>query len=123
MKELLENFIEACQVCEFKTQKNKSKVKKNPYVVLYEENPLDRLQCDLITISDAIKEDHSKYNYILTVIDHHSKKTWAKLLKNKKAETVAQIMDKLFSKMFATLNSYPLLLHCDNGGEFRNEHL
>ena len=94
-----------------------------PSVILYEENPLDRLQCDLITISDALKEDHSPYNYILTVIDHHSKKTWAKLLKNKKAETVAEIMDKLFQKMFTVKGGYPLLLHCDNGGEFRNEHL
>lgn len=78
-----------------------------PSVILYEENPLDRLQCDLITISDALKEDHSPYNYVLTVIDHHSKKAWAKLLKNKKAETVAEIMDKLFQKMFSVKNGYP----------------
>jgi hypothetical protein len=77
----------------------------------------------LITISDALKEEGSHYNYVLTVIDHHSKKTWAKLLKNKKAETVAIIMDKLFCKMFSVKNNYPQLLHCDNGGEFRNEHL
>lgn len=101
----------------------KKSIKKMPSVILFEENPLDRLQCDLITISDALKEDHSPYNYILTVIDHHSKKAWAKLLKNKKAQTVAIIMDKLFQKMFSWRESYPLLLHCDNGGEFRNEHL
>ena len=77
----------------------------------------------MITVSDALKEDHSSYNYILTVIDHHSKKTWAKCLKNKKAETVALVMDKLFHKMYASKNSFPQLLHCDNGGEFRNEHL
>ena len=48
---------------------------------------------------------------------------WAKLLKNKKAETVALIMDKLFQKMNMVIGGYPRLLHCDNGGEFRNEHL
>jgi hypothetical protein len=78
-----------------------------PSVILYEENPLDRLQCDLITISDALKEDNSQYNYILTVIDHHSKMAWAKLLKNKKAETVAIMMDKLFQKMNHTKGGYP----------------
>ena len=77
----------------------------------------------MITISDALKEDYSQYNYILTVIDHHSKMAWAKLLKNKKAETVAIIMDKLFQKMNMVIGGYPRLLHCDNGGEFRNEHL
>ena len=77
----------------------------------------------MIHISDALKEDNSKYNYLLTVIDHHSKKAWAKLLRNKKAENISCIMDKLFSKMFMVNNGYPLLLHCDNGGEFRNEHL
>lgn len=32
-------------------------------------------------------------------------------------------MEKLFQKMFNWIDRYPLLLHCDNGGEFRNEHL
>ena len=35
-----------------------------------------------------MKEDGCRYNYILDIIDHHSKKAWAKLLKNKKAEQI-----------------------------------
>ena len=88
-RDYINNYIMACKVCEFKRDKSKIKYKELPSVIIFEENPLDRVQCDLIHISDALKEDNSKYNYLLTVIDHHSKKAWAKLLRNKKAENIA----------------------------------
>jgi len=43
-EDFLENFIKTCRVCEFKKDKLKNKAaKKMPSVILYEENPLDRL--------------------------------------------------------------------------------
>lgn len=57
---------------------------------------------------------------MLTVIDHHSKKAWAKTLKNKRAESVCEILGKLFDKIFHKRGQYPAVLHTDNGSEFRN---
>ena len=90
---------------------------------MYEEKPLDRIQCDIIPISDGLKEDGCKYNYILNIIDHHSKKGWSKLCKNKNSDELAVIIDKFFSKMFKIKGHYPLLLHTDMGKDFRNEAL
>jgi transposase InsO family protein len=90
---------------------------------MYEESPLDRIQCDLIKIDENLKSDDARYNYIFTAVDHHSKKAWAKCLRNKNAESVGRIIGKLFDKIFAQRGEYPKLLHTDNGGEFRNELL
>lgn len=72
-----------CQVCCLKKYKMRKYKRKIPTVVLYEERPLDRIQCDIWPISDALKEEGCKYNYILDIIDHHSKKAWAKACKNR----------------------------------------
>ena len=87
---------------------------------MYEENPLDRLQADLIKVPEILKNEGTLYQYILTIIDHHSKKAWAKVLKNKRAESVALILGKLFDKIYNRRGQYPRVLHTDNGGEFRN---
>lgn len=70
--------------------------------MMYEENPLDRLQADLIKVPETLKEEGTLYQYILTIVDHHSKKAWAKVLKNKRAESVSSILGKLFDKIYAT---------------------
>ena len=67
---------------------------------MYEESPLDRIQCDLIKLGENLKSDDSNYVYIFTAVDHHSKKAWAKCLKNKNAESVGRIIGKLFDKIF-----------------------
>lgn len=87
---------------------------------MYEENPLDRLQADLIKVPETLKEEGALHQYILTIVDHHSKKAWAKCLKNKNAKSVSEIIGKLFDKIHLKRGSYPKLLHTDNGGEFRN---
>lgn len=117
----LASFVAACAVCELKCPKMK-KAPKAASAIIYEEAPLDRLQADLIKINDNLKDGSSKkYMYIFTCVDHHSKRAWAKCLKNKNAKSVAKIIDKLFDKIFADRGCYPKLFHTDNGGEFRNE--
>jgi transposase InsO family protein len=74
----------------------------------------------LIKVSDTLKEEGCLHQYILTIIDHHSKKAWAKCLKNKRADSVAAIIGKLFDKVYNQRGTYPRILHTDNGGEFRN---
>ena len=92
-------------------------------MIIYEENPLDRLQADLIKVPETMKEEGTLYQYILTIVDHHSKKAWAKCLKNKNAKSVSEIIGKLFDKVFLKRGCFPKLLHTDNGGEFRNKIL
>lgn len=116
------SFVNSCAVCAIKRPGNKM-IRKPPSVVMFEESPLDRVQADLIKINENHKDPDSHYVYILTAVDHHSKKAWAKCLKNKNAESVANILGKLFDKIFAQRGTYPKLLHTDNGGEFRNEIL
>jgi len=95
----LVSFISSCAVC--KTKKPGQKIiRKPPSVVMYEESPLDRIQCDLIKIDENLKSDDARYNYIFTAVCHHSKKAWAKCLRNKNAESVARIIGKLFDKIF-----------------------
>jgi transposase InsO family protein len=90
---------------------------------MYEEFPLDRLQADLIKLNENHRDPNSHYQYILTIVDHHSKKAWAKPLKNKNSESVGNILGKLFDKIFAQKGQFPKLLHTDNGSEFRNKLL
>jgi hypothetical protein len=77
----------------------------------------------LIEVADGMKEENCKYHYILGMIDYFSKKAWAKPLKNKKKDQIANIIDKFFRKMYQLKGKYPLLLHTDMGTYFRNEEL
>ena len=87
---------------------------------MYEESPLDRIQCDLIKIDENLKSDDARYNYIFTAVCHHSKKAWAKCLRNKNAESVGRIIGKLFDKIFACFkfvtmnNNFKKQLNCFN---------
>ena len=116
------SFIHSCAVCELKNPNIKKKPARPPSAIIYEEAPLDRVQADLIKINDNLKDGSEKqYMYIFTCIDHHSKRAWAKCLKNKNAKSVSRIIEKLFDKIFADRGCFPKLFHTDNGGEFRNE--
>lgn len=83
-KVYFEDFMIYCEVCELKRLKIKRYNRVPPSVVLFEENPLDRIQVDIVTLNSTIKEIDSKFHYVLSIVDHHSKKAWAKALKNKK---------------------------------------
>lgn len=113
------DFIQNCTVCQLKFPTTRLKRRAASHM-MYEENPLDRLQADLIKVPEILKNEGTLYQYILTIIDHHSKKAWAKVLKNKRAESVALILGKLFDKIYNRRGQYPRVLHTDNGGEFRN---
>ena len=112
-----------CEVCELKRLKIKRYNREPPSVVLYEENPLDRIQVDIVALNSTIKEIDSKYHYVLCIVDHHSKKAWAKALKNKKPDQVAMVLDKFFSKMYTEKQKYPHIVHTDKSPEFKNEKL
>lgn len=122
MEAYLRAFMQNCTVCQLKMAKNK--ISRRPASnMMYEENPLDRIQADLIKLPETLKEEGTMYQYILTIIDHHSKKAWAKVLKNKRAESVCVIIGKLCDKIYARRGQYPRILHTDNGSEFRNQYM
>ena len=115
------SFIHSCAVCELKFP-SKKKPARPPSAIIYEEAPLDRVQADLIKINENLKDESGKqYVYIFTCVDHHSKRAWAKCLKNKNSKSVSKIIEKLFDKIFSDRGIYPKLFHTDNGGEFRND--
>ena len=115
------SFIGSCAVCALKYP-SKKKPPKPPSAIIYEEAPLDRVQADLIKVNENLKDGSpKKYLYIFTCVDHHSKRAWAKCLKNKNARSVSRIIEKLFDKIFSDRGVFPKLFHTDNGGEFRND--
>ncbi|CDW80927.1 pol protein [Stylonychia lemnae] len=70
MRVYIKNFIDECPICSLK--KPTMKLKKPPSLVLYEEYPLDRIQADLVELSQFLVKDE-QYKYLITIIDHHSK--------------------------------------------------
>jgi hypothetical protein len=90
MRCYIKNFLEACPICMLK--KPGVKKRRPPSVVMYEEFPLDRIQADLVELSQHLVRDE-RYKYLITVVDHHSKKAWAKLIRRKKAEIVISFVE------------------------------
>ncbi len=56
-----------------------------------------------------------QYKYIIHAIDHYSSFRFAESVVNKSAVEVFNFIRRLFS-----IIGYPIILHTDNGGEFRN---
>ena len=70
---------------------------------------------DITEINDNINDKNCHYNYILSVIDHHSKLCGSYLLETKNAE-------EIYKNLCEFISHYgpPKLLQCDNGKEFSN---
>ena len=81
--------------------------------------PLERLQVDLIDLSQYKSPQNRHTSYLLTIIDCFSKYAWAIPLTNKSSENVA----KAFKKILTTeeLPSIPSIVQSDNGSEFAGE--
>lgn len=88
-------------------------------MVMYEDNPLDRVQVDIIELSQHLARDE-RYKYLITVVDHHSKKAWTKLVRRRKPEIIVNFLEQLFDKVKDIIGRYPKSLHTDNGIEFKN---
>ena len=54
--------------------------------------------------------------YLFTMVDHFTKFGWSILMKNKKAKIISSTF-----KQWLTFYLKPIILHTDNGGEFRNK--
>jgi transposase InsO family protein len=89
------------------------KFKRNKVVVYGID---DTWQLDLVDMQKFSKENKD-VTFILTVIDVFSKFAWAKMLKNKKQETVLDA----FASIISTSGRKPKKIHSDEGTEFVNK--
>ena len=80
--------------------------------------PNHRWAADLVDMG-YYSADNKNFKWILTIIDFFTKKVFAYALKNKEAETIRNGFEQICS----SVNTYPLILQTDNGGEFVNEIL
>lgn len=71
-----------------------------------------------IDLADMItyKDENDGYAYIFVIEDLFTRKAWTIPLKDKKSKTVAIALDKLFT----AIQSHPLYIWSDKGGEFYN---
>ncbi|CAG9312102.1 unnamed protein product [Blepharisma stoltei] len=73
---------------------------------------------DLFELTDEIK-DYTNYRYVLSIIDHFSKYTWAYPIASKTAELVLNNVEHLLN----SLPKLPDIIQTDNGSEFANKSL
>lgn len=78
---------------------------------------MQQLECDLVDMSN-FSSNNGGINFLLTVIDTHSKWAWVKPLKNKEAKTVVGALKSIFHQ-----EGPPEVLSHDRGGEFLNEDM
>ena len=104
-----------------KTQQYYQLTKAAPRVVnrpIIAKYPNHRWAADLVDMG-YYAADNRNFKWILTIIDFFTKKVFAYALKNKEAETIRNGFEQICS----SVNTYPLILQTDNGGEFVNEIL
>ena len=90
---------------------NKSKTKERCCSISYSSfKTKERFIIDAVYLSDYIANED---RYLITMIDHFSKYSWAKLVKNKSADFIL-----LTIKLFFTFYRFPEILQSDNGKEF-----
>ena len=74
----------------------------------------DRIAMDILDVCDPTPDGH---RYILVIADYFSKWTEAFPMKNKCADTVADLLEDNIILRFGM----PLVIHSDHGREFQNE--
>ena len=97
-----------------KWQQRYQKPKKNQTVTHIESTrPKERFVIDVVYLNDFISTTH---RYLITMVDHFSKYGWAKIAKDKTANTILRTL-----KQFFTYHGCPEVLQSDNGKEFVND--
>ena len=108
------------EVAEFlKRQKNYQLSRNTRHVInkpILASQPNERWAIDLVDMQ-RYETKNRGYKYILTCIDHYSRRVWAKPLKNKTAEDVSLAIGQICEDA----GVYPHILQKDNGGEFQGE--
>jgi hypothetical protein len=89
------------------------KGQRNPSYSHFKRN---QFQMDLVDIQ-ALAQYNDGIKYLLTVIDTFTRFAWARLLKDKRGETVLEA----FKSVLESAKDKPRIIVCDRGTEFHNE--
>lgn len=109
-REIVECFLRLCQSCQQKRKfGNRKGIVTKPIVT---KSFMARAQLDLI---DMVGNHCQGYRYIMVYYDHFTKFIQVRALRKK---TACEVAEKLFDLF--TIFGAPLLLHTDNGREFKN---
>ena len=74
---------------------------------------MERVEMDLIKLSNIHIKNDTDYNYILCIVDHFSKYAKIYFTKTKRSEEILELLKEYISKV-----GKPTILQSDNGGEF-----
>ena len=77
------------------------------------KRPRDRYIADLIDLR-SYKDKNDGLSWALIMVDSFSKFGWARLCQSKESSVIADIFEDIFRS-----HGPPLILHTDNGGEFK----
>jgi len=111
----IKNYISSCSSCVQNKHEPPLKETKN----IIPNNPLERLQGDLIHLSaDQISACNNSFNYVFSIVDHFSKYKWCFAIKEKNGKTI----EKCLQSVIATFG-VPKIFQTDNGIEFKNSTL
>jgi len=75
--------------------------------------PRQRLQVDLIDVH-KLEGNNNFIKYMLTCIDHFSKKVWVRMLRDKFCDTIVEAMKSILDEIHDQI----AIVQSDNGGEF-----
>lgn len=88
---------------------------EQPITPINGKDTFHHMQLDLIDFSRTPAGPGKKYHYIAHLIDHYSTFHITEALESKSAEEVLHFLRKAFSFL-----GFPVILHTDNGSEFKN---
>ena len=110
MSDDVKEWLTQCVAC----VKRKSPVRRHhPLANILTSHHWDRIAMDILDVCDPIPDGH---RYILVIADYFSKLTEAFHMKNKCADTVADlVVDNIILRF-----GMPLVIHSDQGREFEN---
>lgn len=106
-------YVSELGTCPLCIMSRQPKLKPAGHTPIVERGFQSRGQVDLIDYQSA-PDPIGDYKFLLTYVDHATKLTEARPLENKKAENIALACIDIF-----TVLGVPLILHTDNGSEFK----
>jgi hypothetical protein len=116
-RELVKQFTQRCQTC-VDLRANKAKKNRPPLQPIISKNTFHHILIDLIDYSNKPAGPNGEYRYIIHAIDHYSSYRFAEPALSKSADEVFRFVRRLFSFI-----GFPVILHTDNGTEFKNSIL
>ena len=110
MSDDVRDWLRQCTTCIKRKSPNN---RHHPLGTIPTGHRWDRIAMDILDVCDPTPDG---YRYILVIADYFSKWTEAFLIKNKCADTVADVLVKKIILRFGM----PLVIHSDQGREFEN---